>query len=200
VAEIATLSQTLMEANEVIANIASQTNLLAMNAAIEAAHAGEAGKGFSVVADEIRRLAETSTEQSASIARGLKNVQATIAGVVESTRETDEAFALLASLIRATGDLVHEVGSAMGEQKGRFLPDPRRAQSMNEISEQVRTGSAEMSAGNSSIWRRYRGSNRAPWKSTGAWTRWRRHRRRARQRGGHFGRDRPHRRLALPLG
>ena len=151
VAEIATLSQTLMGANEVIANIASQTNLLAMNAAIEAAHAGEAGKGFSVVSDEIRRLAETSTEQSASIAKGLKNVQSTIAGIVDSTKETDAAFGRLADLIRTTGDLVQEVGAAMGEQKEGSSQILAALKAMNEISEQVRSGSAEMSAGNVSI-------------------------------------------------
>ena len=90
--EMASQSQMLLQANNMIAQVASQTNLLAMNAAIEAAHAGEAGKGFSVVADEIRKLAETTTAQSKNINVELKEIIDSIQEVVDLAKDSGEAF------------------------------------------------------------------------------------------------------------
>lgn len=146
VKEIASQSELLMEANEVISGIASQTNLLAMNAAIEAAHAGEAGKGFSVVADEIRRLSETSAEQSRTIGAELSRIRAGIAEVVQASRDSEAAFASVTAGIEETDGLVKQIAHAMAEQETGSRQILEALNDMNQVTEEVRAKASEMNA------------------------------------------------------
>ena len=144
-------SETLQEANKVIASIASQTNLLAMNAAIEAAHAGEAGKGFSVVADEIRKLSLTSTAQSNTIGSQLERIRNSIAEVVEESTQTSEAFDSVTKKIQNTDELVQQIKNAMNEQNVGSMQINESLHIMNDSTAEVTTASKEMADGNKSI-------------------------------------------------
>ena len=144
-------SEMLQDANTVIANIAEQTNLLAMNAAIEAAHAGDAGKGFAVVADEIRKLSETSTEQSKTIGVQLGKIRESIESVVEASAESSSAFQEVAANIKDTDELVRLIKSAMEEQTIGSKQISEALHSMNDSTQEVKTASNEMSAGNHAI-------------------------------------------------
>ena len=144
ITEIENQSKLLSEANSVIANIASQTNLLAMNAAIEAAHAGEAGKGFAVVADEIRKLSVTSSTQSKTIGDQLKHIQATIGSVVQATQNGVKGYSALADKIHETDNLVKQIKNAMTEQQQGSVQITDALHGLNESTVEVQHASKEM--------------------------------------------------------
>ncbi|MDR1430303.1 MAG: methyl-accepting chemotaxis protein [Spirochaetaceae bacterium] len=151
--EIVEQSKALQEANRIIATIAAQTNLLAMNAAIEAAHAGDAGRGFSVVADEIRKLAETSSGESHKISAELKQIVETINHIVKNAKASEQSFTQVSSRVNETGKLVQEVDNAIREQREGAGQVMEALKVMNDVTAQVSTGSKEMNEGNESMLR-----------------------------------------------
>ena len=149
--KIAEESGSLMEASSVIQHIASQTNLLAMNAAIEAAHAGEAGKGFAVVADEIRKLAEESSIQGKTITTTLKMLSGEIESLSASSKTVEAKFNAIFTLAEQVKEMSARLTEAMREQENGSKEVLTAIKSINTVTVEVQAGSEEMLRGGEGV-------------------------------------------------
>jgi len=146
VEQIAKDSEGLIEINAMMEDIASQTSLLSMNAAIEAAHAGEAGKGFAVVAGEIRKLAESSSQQAKNTTNMLKHIKTAIDTITASTQEVLNRFALIDQCVQTVSEQENHIRGAMENQEAGGKEILGSIENLNRLTGLVKSGSEEMSA------------------------------------------------------
>jgi methyl-accepting chemotaxis protein len=144
IAQIADQSERLNEANLVISTLSSQTNLLAMNAAIEAAHAGDAGRGFAVVADEIRKLAELSAGQSKEIKKDVGTIRSFIENADEASQTANSSFSLILKQIESLGTFESLINEAIHEQRAGSQQLLEASSHINETTARIRSGSSQM--------------------------------------------------------
>jgi methyl-accepting chemotaxis protein len=149
--EVAKESEGLLEINKVIQTIASQTNLLAMNAAIEAAHAGESGKGFAVVSDEIRKLAESSSAQAKNVAGALKKKKETLEKISFSAGTVIGNFKDIDEAVQTVAAQEKDIQAAMEKQEAGSRVLTGITGGLRDITQNVRTGSTEMLEGSRKV-------------------------------------------------
>ena len=141
---VAESSEVLLDTSTVIQNIAAQTNLLAMNAAIEAAHAGETGKGFAVVAGEIRKLAEESGAQGKNITAILKGLKEKIGRVNDAALSVEQRFDAIFALAGKTQNQEQHIMNAMREQSDGSAQIVQAMQRIEDMTHEMKKSSHEM--------------------------------------------------------
>lgn len=149
--DVAKESDGLMEIGQIIQNIASQTNLLSMNAAIEAAHAGDSGRGFAVVADEIRKLAESSSTQTKTISTVLKRIKDSIAIIIKYSEDVATKFNTIENEIKIVTEQEDGIRRAMEEQNEGSKQVLEAITILNEITQKVQASSIEMLTGSKQV-------------------------------------------------
>ncbi len=142
--EIVQQAGRITEISEVITNVAGQTNLLSMNAAIEAAHAGESGKGFAVVADEIRKLAEASQNNSKQISTTIKEILESLESASKASHTNLDTFDLIRRETQETVDAFNEINSNTQELSQGSQQILEAITDLNHIASEVKSGSDEM--------------------------------------------------------
>ncbi|MGM0438001.1 MAG: methyl-accepting chemotaxis protein [Bacillota bacterium] len=144
--ELGDLSEEIGEIVELINGISAQTNLLALNAAIEAARAGEAGRGFSVVADEIRELAEESSEATENIASLITDIQNRVEVTIGQMNKAENAVETSVGAIKSTEDSFEEINNAARKLRDLIEDVSKAANEMADNSSEVSASIEEIAA------------------------------------------------------